>query len=151
MFNSVPGIEEDLNRLKRWTSCTPLVKPVREGQRTTRACARSPRRAGPWPWPWPRPRRGAARPAGRCACACVCACAAERDVQVRCGVARCDVMAILQLTAINRAIKRAIKSVINGHNRITYMTLMVSRFNDPEHLSHYIRSAIPLIHSAPEH
>jgi len=34
---------------------------------------------------------------------------------VRCGVARCDVMAILQLTAINRAIK----SVINGHNRIT--------------------------------
>ena len=38
---------------------------------------------------------------------------------VRCGVARCDVMAILPLTAINRAIKRAIKSVINGHNRIT--------------------------------
>jgi len=37
-----------------------------------------------------------------------------RDVQVR-----CDVMAILPLTAINRAIKRAIKSVINGHNRIT--------------------------------
>jgi len=29
------------------------------------------------------------------------------------------VMAILPLTAINRAIKRAIKSVINGHNRIT--------------------------------
>jgi len=50
--------------------------------------------------------------------------AAGRDVQVRCGavrcgVARCDVMAILPLTAINRAIKRAIKSVINGHNRIT--------------------------------
>ena len=37
----------------------------------------------------------------------------------RCGAARCGVMAILPLTAINRAIKRAIKSVINGHNRIT--------------------------------
>ena len=32
MLNSVPGIEEDLNRLKRWTSCTPLVKPVRGGR-----------------------------------------------------------------------------------------------------------------------
>ena len=68
-------------------------------------------------------RRGAAgRPDGRCACAC--ACAAGRDVQVRCGAVRrgavrCDVMAILPLTAINRAIKRAIKSVFNGHNRIT--------------------------------
>ena len=56
-------------------------------------------------------RRG--RPAGR---AVRCACAAGRDVQVP---VRCDVMAILPLTAINRAIKRAIKSVINGHNRIT--------------------------------
>ena len=56
----------------------------------TRARARSPRRAAA--------RRGAA----------------GRDVQARRGV-----MAILPLTAINRAIKRAIKSVINGHNRIT--------------------------------
>jgi hypothetical protein len=32
MLNSVPGIEEDLNRLKRWTSCTPLEKPVRGGR-----------------------------------------------------------------------------------------------------------------------
>jgi len=55
----------------------------------TRARARSPRRAGP----------GRAGP-GR-------------------GEARRGVMAILPLTAINRAIKRAIKSVINGHNRIT--------------------------------
>ena len=54
-------------------------------------------------------RRGAARPAGRTGGAGA----------VRCGVARCGVMAILPLTAINRAIKRAIKSVINGHNRIT--------------------------------
>jgi len=49
---------------------------------------------------------------------------ARPDVTCRCGAvrrgaARCDVMAILPLTAINRAIKRAIKSVINGHNRIT--------------------------------
>ena len=103
----------------------------------TRARARSPRRAGPGRAGPGRAvavavaeaeaeaRRGAAgRPDGRCACACACACAAERDVQVRCGAVRrgavrCDVMAILPLTAINRAIKRAIKSVINGHNRIT--------------------------------
>jgi hypothetical protein len=32
MLDSIPGIEEDLNRLKRWTSCTPLVKPVRGGR-----------------------------------------------------------------------------------------------------------------------
>jgi hypothetical protein len=32
MLNSVPGIEEDLNRLKRWISCTPLEKPVRGGR-----------------------------------------------------------------------------------------------------------------------
>ena len=118
MLNSVPGIEEDLNRLKRWTSCTPLVKPVREGRRTTRARALA-RLAEPGRGRGrgrDEARRGAAgRPDGRCACAC----AAGRDVQVRCGVARCDVMAILPLTAINRAIKRAIKSVINGHNRIT--------------------------------
>ena len=61
-----------------------------------------------------------ARPAGRARARArarpdvTCRCGA-----VRCGVARCDVMAILPLTAINRAIKRAIKSVINGHNRIT--------------------------------
>jgi hypothetical protein len=44
---------------------------------------------------------------------------AEAEAEARRGAARCDVMAILPLTAINRAIKRAIKSVINGHNRIT--------------------------------
>ena len=72
-------------------------------------------------------RRGAARPAGRTGGARARALAPEgghnsllgRDVQVRCGAARCGAMAILPLTAINRAIKRAIKSVINGHNRIT--------------------------------
>ena len=37
LLNSVPGFEEDLNRLKGWTLCTPLVKPVREGRGTTRA------------------------------------------------------------------------------------------------------------------
>jgi len=59
-------------------------------------------------------RRGVARPAGRPGGA-----RARPDVTCRCGAARCGVMAILPLTAINRAIKRAIKSVINGHNRIT--------------------------------
>ena len=46
LFNSVSGFEEDLNRLKGWTSCAPLVKPVRGGRWTTRALARlaSPRR-----------------------------------------------------------------------------------------------------------
>ena len=65
--------------------------------------------------------RGAARPAGRTGGARA---HARPDVTCRCGAVRrgavrCDVMAILPLTAINRAIKRAIKSVINGHNRIT--------------------------------
>ena len=32
LLNSVPGFEEDLNRLKGWTSCTPLVKLVRGGR-----------------------------------------------------------------------------------------------------------------------
>ena len=32
LLNSVSGIEEDLNRLKGWTLCTPLVKPVRGGR-----------------------------------------------------------------------------------------------------------------------
>ena len=32
LLNSVQGFEEDLNRLKGWTSWTPLVKPVRGGQ-----------------------------------------------------------------------------------------------------------------------
>ena len=62
-------------------------------------------------------RRGAARrgrPAGRAV-----RCGAARRGAVRRGAARCDVMAILPLTAINRAIKHAIKSIINGHNRIT--------------------------------
>ena len=45
LLNSVPGFEEDLNRLKGWTSCTPLVKPIWGGRWTTRARARSPRRA----------------------------------------------------------------------------------------------------------
>jgi hypothetical protein len=68
-------------------------------------------------------RRGAARPAGRTGGARAHA-RARPDVTCRCGAVRrgavrCDVMAILPLTAINRAIKRAIKSVINGHNRIT--------------------------------
>ena len=76
-------------------------------------------------------RRGAARPAGRPGGARARARARARahaharpDVTCRCGAVRrgavrCDVMAILPLTAINRAIKRAIKSVFNGHNRIT--------------------------------
>ena len=72
-------------------------------------------------------RRGAARPAGRTGGARARARAhahARPDVTCRCGAVRrgavrCDVMAILPLTAINRAIKRAIKYVINGHNRIT--------------------------------
>ena len=72
MLNSVPGIEEDLNRLKRWTSCTPLVKPVREGRRTTRARSiASPSRAGPGravavavAEAEAETRRGAARPGG---------------------------------------------------------------------------------------
>jgi hypothetical protein len=68
-------------------------------------------------------RRGAARPAGRTGGARAHA-RARPDVTCRCGAVRrgavrCGVMAILPLTAINRAIKRAIKSVINGHNRIT--------------------------------
>ena len=37
LLNSVPGFEEDLNRLKGWISCTPLVKPVIGGRWTTRA------------------------------------------------------------------------------------------------------------------
>ena len=32
LLNSVKGFEEDLNRFKGWTSCTPLVKPVRGGR-----------------------------------------------------------------------------------------------------------------------
>jgi hypothetical protein len=32
LLNSVPGFEEDLNRLKGWISCTPLVKPIRGGR-----------------------------------------------------------------------------------------------------------------------
>ena len=67
-------------------------------------------------------RRGAARPAGRTGGARAHA-RARPDVTCRCGAVRrgavrCDVMAILPLTAINRAIKRAIKSIINGHNRL---------------------------------
>ena len=31
LLNSVSEFEEDLNRLKGWTSCTPLMKPVRGG------------------------------------------------------------------------------------------------------------------------
>ena len=48
--NQVPNpvwvFEEDLNRLKWWTLCTLLMKPVRADWRTTRARGRSPRRAG---------------------------------------------------------------------------------------------------------
>ena len=88
----------------------------------TRARARSPRRAGPGravAVAEAEARRGAARPAGRTGGA-----RARPDVTCRCGAVRrgavrCDVMAILPLTAINCAIKRAIKYVINGHNRIT--------------------------------
>ena len=96
----------------------------------TRARARSPRRAGPGRAGPGRGRgrgRGEARrgAAGRTGGARARARARARpDVTCRCGAARrgavrCDVMAILPLTAINRAIKRAIKSVFNGHNRIT--------------------------------
>ena len=41
LLNSVSGIEEDLNRLKGWTLCTPLVKPVRGGGEP-RACLAKP-------------------------------------------------------------------------------------------------------------
>ena len=36
-LNSVWVFEEDLNQLKWWTLCTPLVKPVRGDWRATRA------------------------------------------------------------------------------------------------------------------
>ena len=79
LLNSVPGFEEDLNRLKRvdfmYTTCEA---GKRRSVNHARACSRSPRRA--------RGRgrgRGEARPAGR---AVRCACAAGRDVQVRCDV-----------------------------------------------------------------
>ena len=101
--------EAGKRRTVNHTRARSLASPGRAGPGRAVAEAEA-RRGEAW--------RGAAgRPDGRCACAC--ACAAGRDVQVRCGVARCDVMAILPLTAINRAIKCAIKSVINGHNRIT--------------------------------
>ena len=45
VLNPVWVVEEDLNRLKWWTLCTPLEKPVRGDWQTTRARARSPRRA----------------------------------------------------------------------------------------------------------
>jgi len=32
LFNSVSGFEEDHNRLKMWTSCTLLMKPVKGGR-----------------------------------------------------------------------------------------------------------------------
>ena len=58
----------------------------------TRARARSPRLAGPGrAVAVAETRRGAARPAGR-AVRCACACAAGRDVQVRCGAVRRDVL-----------------------------------------------------------
>ena len=84
MFNSVLGFEEDLNRLKGWTLCTPLVKPVRGGRRTTRVRARSPRRVGvAW--------RGTARRAAAGRAVRVHG-AAERDVTCKCSAVRCDVM-----------------------------------------------------------
>ena len=43
LLNSVPGFEEDLNRLKGWTSCTPLVKPSRG---RGRGCGRGAARRG---------------------------------------------------------------------------------------------------------
>ena len=52
MFNSVSGFEEDLNRLKWWTLCTPLLKPVRGDWWTTRALTRlaGMRAGGAWAW-----------------------------------------------------------------------------------------------------
>ena len=70
MLNSVPGFEEDLNRLIEWTSCTPLMKP----------------RPRAWAWrgvAW----RGAVRPAGRAVRG-----AAGRDVTCRYGAVRLDVL-----------------------------------------------------------
>ena len=32
LLNYVLGFEEDLNRLKGWTSCTPFVNPVGGGR-----------------------------------------------------------------------------------------------------------------------
>ena len=32
LLNFVPRFEEDLNRLKGWILCTPLVKPIRGGR-----------------------------------------------------------------------------------------------------------------------
>ena len=57
MLNSVSGFEEDLIRLKGWTLCTPLVKPVRGGWWATRTRGRSSGRAEAV---------GAARPDVRC-------------------------------------------------------------------------------------
>ena len=37
MIDSVCGFEEDLNRLKWWTLCTLLVKPIREDWRASYA------------------------------------------------------------------------------------------------------------------
>ena len=81
LLNSASGIEEDLNRLKGWTLCTPLVKPVRGGRRTTRVRARSPRRVGvAWRGAAGRTGGACARPDGRCVCV------------ARPNVMRCDVM-----------------------------------------------------------
>ena len=77
LLNSVPGFEEDLNQLKGWTSCTPLVKPVRGGRPHARALAAPHRAEGV-------ARRGG--PDGRCVCV------ARPDVTCRCGAVRCDVL-----------------------------------------------------------
>ena len=100
MLNSVPRIEEDLNRLKR---VDPVYTTCEAGKRRsvnhTRALARL-AGSGPGRGRGRGRGRGEAR-RGRMGGAVRCTCAAGRDV-----TCRCDVMAILQLTAINRAMRR---------------------------------------------
>jgi hypothetical protein len=64
LLNSIPRSEEDLNRLKGWTSCILLVKPVKGGRWTTRARSL----ASPRPWAWAWARRGRTWRAGAVSC-----------------------------------------------------------------------------------
>ena len=97
LLNSVPGFEEDLNRLKGWTMYNTYEAGKRRSVNHTRALARlaGPGRAGPGrAGPWPRPRRGAARrgAAGRPDGRCGARARARPDVTCRCGAVRRDVL-----------------------------------------------------------
>ena len=81
MLNSAWGFEEDLNRLKWWTLCTPLVKPVRGDWRATDMCALA---------RLDKPGRERGRGCGTAWPICVCGLARPGGA-VR-GSARCDVM-----------------------------------------------------------